>query len=160
MESQQAVQIPQGKGIQNKGESSHYPRHRRTNEPKREYSYSLRLTRSKPTIIPSGFTPLRHKQISGQESPLFTIPGSFQETTIIKREKQEFLKQDTERVRPHDLEAVGLCERSTQAPDIVLNTSDRISSPTTKNIIPTQNENSVFTPEININRNELWCKMS
>ncbi|MBW0560306.1 hypothetical protein O181_100021 [Austropuccinia psidii MF-1] len=75
MESHQEVQTPGGEGNQDKGESSHYPSCRRTAEPDRAYSDSFRLTRSRPTQLSSGFTPFRHQQIHGQESPFFTIPG-------------------------------------------------------------------------------------
>ncbi|MBW0519657.1 hypothetical protein O181_059372 [Austropuccinia psidii MF-1] len=84
MESHQEVQTPGGEGNQDKGESSHYPTCRKTAEPDRAYSDSFRLTRSRPTQLSSGFTSFRHQQISGQESPLFTIPGSFEEKTRIQ----------------------------------------------------------------------------
>ncbi|MBW0577981.1 hypothetical protein O181_117696 [Austropuccinia psidii MF-1] len=48
MESHQTVQIPGGEGNQDKGESSHYPSYRRTDEPERAYYDSFRLTRSIP----------------------------------------------------------------------------------------------------------------
>ncbi|MBW0506626.1 hypothetical protein O181_046341 [Austropuccinia psidii MF-1] len=67
LESYQEVQTPGGKGNQDKGESSHYPSYRRTADPDRAYSDSFRLTRSKPNQLSSGFTPFRHKKISGQE---------------------------------------------------------------------------------------------
>ncbi|MBW0594114.1 hypothetical protein O181_133829 [Austropuccinia psidii MF-1] len=88
MESQQAVQTPGAEGIQDKVKSSHYPSYRRTIEPDRDYSYSFRLTRSRPTKLSSGFTPLRQQNISVQQSPLLTIPGSFQEKTRIQRENR------------------------------------------------------------------------
>ncbi|MBW0462432.1 hypothetical protein O181_002147 [Austropuccinia psidii MF-1] len=100
--------------------------------------------------LPSGFTPFRNWQISGNESLFFTIPGSFQEKTRIKVEKQDFFQPEEERVRPNVTEAVGICERSTKAPGIVVNTYDKISSPAT-----TQNESSFVTPE-----SELWLQMS
>ncbi|MBW0471009.1 hypothetical protein O181_010724 [Austropuccinia psidii MF-1] len=102
MESQQAVQTPGGEGNQDKGKTSHYPSYRRTAEPDRAYYDSFRLTRSRPTQLSSG-----------QESPLFTIPGSFQEKTRIQREKQDLFQPQAEKVRPNDPEAVGLGERST-----------------------------------------------
>ncbi|MBW0540310.1 hypothetical protein O181_080025 [Austropuccinia psidii MF-1] len=77
LESYQAVQTPGGKGNQDKGESSHYPRYRRTADPDRAYSDSFSLTRSRPNQLSSGFTPFINQQISGQESPFFAIPGSF-----------------------------------------------------------------------------------
>ncbi|MBW0533478.1 hypothetical protein O181_073193 [Austropuccinia psidii MF-1] len=67
LESHQAVQTPGGEGNQDKGESSHYKRYRRTADPDREYSDSFRMTRSRPSQLSSGFTPFRKQQISGQE---------------------------------------------------------------------------------------------
>ncbi|MBW0490396.1 hypothetical protein O181_030111 [Austropuccinia psidii MF-1] len=73
LDSQQAASNPSGKAIQEKEESSHYPSHRRTFEPEKEYSDSFRLTSSRPTRLPSGFTPLKHHQLSVLESPFFTV---------------------------------------------------------------------------------------
>ncbi|MBW0573690.1 hypothetical protein O181_113405, partial [Austropuccinia psidii MF-1] len=78
LESHQAVHSAGGEGKQDKGESSHYPSYRRAADPDRAYSYSFRLTRSRPNQLSSGFTTFRNKQIRGQWSPFFTIPGSFQ----------------------------------------------------------------------------------
>ncbi|MBW0492710.1 hypothetical protein O181_032425 [Austropuccinia psidii MF-1] len=85
----QKVQTPGVEGKQDKGESSHYLSYRRTTDPAREYSDSFRLKRSRPNQLSSGFTPFRNQQISGQESPFFTIPGSFQEKTRIQGQKQK-----------------------------------------------------------------------
>ncbi|MBW0522676.1 hypothetical protein O181_062391 [Austropuccinia psidii MF-1] len=159
MESQQAGQTPSGEGNQDKGKSSHYPSYRRKIEPERAYSDPLRLTRSRQTQLSSGFTPFRQQQISGQKSPFSTIPGSFQEKTRIHKEKQDFFKPQAERVRPNDPEAVGLGERITQEPEIVINTF-RISSPINTNITPTQNENNVVTPESNLKSDQMWLQMS
>ncbi|MBW0475628.1 hypothetical protein O181_015343 [Austropuccinia psidii MF-1] len=127
----------------------------------RPYRNHKRLTGSgKPTRIPSRFTPLRHQQVSNQESPLFTILGSFQEKESIKRKEQELFQPYSERVRANDPEAVGLSERSTQEPEIAVNTPDKLSSPTIENDIPTQNEHSIVRPESNINSNEIWLKVS
>ncbi|MBW0468160.1 hypothetical protein O181_007875 [Austropuccinia psidii MF-1] len=155
MESQQAVQTPGGEGNQDKGKSSHYPSYRRKIEPDRAYSDSFRLTRSRPTQLSSGFTPFKEQQISGQESPFFTIPGSFQEKTRGEREKQDLLQPQVERVRLKNPEAVGPGERRAQEPEISVDTS-RISSPINKNITPTQNEHNVVTPESNLNSDKLW----
>ncbi|MBW0491854.1 hypothetical protein O181_031569 [Austropuccinia psidii MF-1] len=76
-EPHQAVQTPGGEGKQDKGKSSHCPSYRRTADPDRAYSDSLRLTRSRPKQLCSGFTAFRTQHISGQESPFFTIPGIF-----------------------------------------------------------------------------------
>ncbi|MBW0462122.1 hypothetical protein O181_001837 [Austropuccinia psidii MF-1] len=159
MESHEAVQTPGGEGNQDKGESSHYPSYRRTAEPDMAYSDSFKLTRSRPTQLSSGFTPFRHQQISGQESPFFTIAGSFQEETRIQGQKQDIFQPEAERVSPNDPETVGLGERSTQEPEIAVNTS-RFSSPNNTNITPTQNEHSVVTPESNLNSDALWLQMS
>ncbi|MBW0480690.1 hypothetical protein O181_020405 [Austropuccinia psidii MF-1] len=105
-----------GEGKQDKGESSHYPSYRRTPDPDRAYLDSFRLTRSRPYQLSSGFKPFRNQQISGQESPSFTVPGNFQEKTRIQGQKQGHLKPEEERVRPNDPEAVGFGERSSQEP--------------------------------------------
>ncbi|MBW0482421.1 hypothetical protein O181_022136 [Austropuccinia psidii MF-1] len=133
--------------------------YRRTAKPDRAYSDSFRLTGSRPKQLSSGFTPFRHQQISGQEPPFFTIPGSFQEKARIQGKKQHPFKPKVERVRPNDPEAVGLGEGSKKEPQIVVNTS-RISSPTNRNITPTQTENNVVTPESELNCNKLWLQMS
>ncbi|MBW0522141.1 hypothetical protein O181_061856 [Austropuccinia psidii MF-1] len=138
MEFHQAVQTPGGEGNQEKGESSQYPRSTGKAGPDGAYSDSFMLTRRRPTQLFSGFTPFRHQQISGQESPLFTIPGSFQEKTRIQGKKQNIFQPKAESVRPNDPEDIGNAERSTIEPEIVVITS-RISSPNNKNITPTQN---------------------
>ncbi|MBW0551503.1 hypothetical protein O181_091218 [Austropuccinia psidii MF-1] len=152
---QEAVQTPGGEVKQDKGESSHYQSYRRTADPDRAYSDSFRLTGSRPNQLSSGFTPFRNHQISGQESPLFTIPGSFQEKKRIQGQEQNLFQPKAERVRPNDAEAVGLGERSTQGTEIALNTS-RISSTINRNINPTQIEPNVVTPGSNLNSDALW----
>ncbi|MBW0489721.1 hypothetical protein O181_029436 [Austropuccinia psidii MF-1] len=159
LESHQEVQTPGGEGKQDKGESGHYQSYRRAADPDREYSDSFRLTWSKPNQISSGFTPFRNQRISGQESPFFKIPGSFQEKTGIQGQKQDLFQPKEERVRPNDPEAVGLCEKSTQEPEIAVRNS-RISSPINRNITPTQIEHNVVTPESNLKNDSLWLKMS
>ncbi|MBW0529056.1 hypothetical protein O181_068771 [Austropuccinia psidii MF-1] len=136
------------------GESSHYPGYRRTAEPEGAYSYSFRLTRSISKQLSSGFTSFRN-----QESPFFTIPGSFQENTRIQGQKKYIFQPKAEGVRPNDPESVGIGERSTQEEEIALNTS-RIISPTNRNINPTQTEHKDVTPESNLNSDKLWSQMS
>ncbi|MBW0543259.1 hypothetical protein O181_082974 [Austropuccinia psidii MF-1] len=119
----------------------------------------LRLTRSRPNQLSSGFTQFRNQQISGQESPFFTIPGGFQEKTRIQGKKQDHLQPEEERVRPNDPEAVGFGERSAQEPEVVVNNS-RISSPINRYITPTQIDHNVVTPESNPNSDTLWLQMS
>ncbi|MBW0505923.1 hypothetical protein O181_045638 [Austropuccinia psidii MF-1] len=128
---------------------------RRTTDPDRTYSDSFRITRSIPNQLSGGFTPFRNQQISGQESPFFTIPGSSQEKTRIQGQKQDHLQPKEERVRPNDSEAVGFGERSTQEPEVVVHSS-RICSPINRNITPTQIEHNVVTPESNLNSDALW----
>ncbi|MBW0501573.1 hypothetical protein O181_041288 [Austropuccinia psidii MF-1] len=132
---------------------------RRTAYPERAYSDSFRLTRSRPNKLSSNFTPFRNQQISGQESPFFTIPGSFQEKTRIQGQNQDLFQPKAERVRPNDPEAVGPGERSTQEPEIVVHTSQN-SSPINRNITPTQIEHNVVTPENNLNSDALGLQMS
>ncbi|MBW0562608.1 hypothetical protein O181_102323 [Austropuccinia psidii MF-1] len=159
LESHQAVQTPGGEGKQDKGESSHYPSYRRTADQDGAYSDSFRLTRRRPNQLSSGFTPFRSQQISGPESPFFTIPGSFQEKTRIQGRNQDHLQPEEERVRPNDPEAVIFGGRSAQEPEVVVNSSG-ISIPINRNISPTQIEHNVVTPESNLNSDSLWLQMS
>ncbi|MBW0471409.1 hypothetical protein O181_011124 [Austropuccinia psidii MF-1] len=106
MESHQEVQTPGGEGNQDKGKSSHCLDYRRTAEPDRAYSDSFRLKRSRPTQLSSGFTPFRNQNISCQESPFLTIPGSFLEKTSTQGQKQDIFKPKAGRVRANDPEAV------------------------------------------------------
>ncbi|MBW0465159.1 hypothetical protein O181_004874 [Austropuccinia psidii MF-1] len=66
LQSHQAVQTPGGEGKQDKGESIHCPSYRRTTDPDRAYSDSLRLKRSSPNQPSSGLIPFRKQQISGK----------------------------------------------------------------------------------------------
>ncbi|MBW0553455.1 hypothetical protein O181_093170 [Austropuccinia psidii MF-1] len=159
LESYQEVQTPGGTGTEDKRESSHYPSYRRNVNPDRAYSDSFRLTRSKPNKLSSGLTPFRKQQISGQESPFFTIPGSFQEKTRKQGKEQNLLQPEEESVRPYDSEAVGFGKGSAQEPEVIVNHS-RISSPSNRNITPTQTEHKIVTSESNINSDKLWLQMS
>ncbi|MBW0567486.1 hypothetical protein O181_107201 [Austropuccinia psidii MF-1] len=152
-------ETPGGEGRQAKGESSHYPSYRRTADPDWTYSNSFRLTRSGTNKLSSGFTPFRNQQIISQESPFFTITGSFQEKTRIQGQKQNHLQPEEEKVRPNDPEAVGFGERSAQEPEVALNNS-RIISPINRNITPNQIYHNVVTPESNLNSDSLWLQMS
>ncbi|MBW0567133.1 hypothetical protein O181_106848 [Austropuccinia psidii MF-1] len=135
LESYQEVQIPGGKGIEDKGGSSHYPTYIKTVKPDRAYSDSFRLTSSRTNQHSSGFTPFRDQQISDQESPFFTIPGVFQEKKRIQGEKQDLSQPKAERVRPNDPEVFGFGERSAQEPEVIVNHS-RISSPINRKLPP------------------------
>ncbi|MBW0574543.1 hypothetical protein O181_114258, partial [Austropuccinia psidii MF-1] len=154
LEYHQAVQNPGGEGKQDRRESSHYPSYRRTTDPDRSYSYFFRLTRSGPNQLYSGLTPFRNQQISGQESPFFTIPGRFQEKTRTEGKKQDHLQPKEERVRPNDTKTVGFGERITQEEEVSEHNS-KISSPINRNITPTQIEHNVVTPESNLNSDSL-----
>ncbi|MBW0494167.1 hypothetical protein O181_033882 [Austropuccinia psidii MF-1] len=118
-----------------------------------------KLTSSRPKQLSSGFRPFRNQNISGEESPLFKIPGSFEEKTRIQGQKQDHLQPKEEIVRPNDPEAVGFGERSAQEPEVAVNNSI-MSSPINRNITPTQIENNVVTPESNLNSDALWLQMS
>ncbi|MBW0493054.1 hypothetical protein O181_032769 [Austropuccinia psidii MF-1] len=127
--------------------------------PDRAYSDSSRLTRSSPNQLSSGFTPIIHQQSNGQESPLFTIPGGFQGKKRIQGEKQDLFLPLAERIRPHAPEAFGFGERSAQEPEVGVNHS-RISSPSNRNITPTQTEHNIVMSESNINSDKLWLQIS
>ncbi|MBW0517943.1 hypothetical protein O181_057658 [Austropuccinia psidii MF-1] len=159
LESHQTVQTPGDEGKQDKGGSSHYPSYRRTADPDRAYSDSFRLTGSRPNKLSSGFISFRNQHISGQESPFFAMPGSFQEKKRIQGQEQDLFQPKAERVRPNDPEAVGLGEISTQEPEIAVHNL-RISSPINRNITPIQIENKFDTPESNLNSDALWLQMS
>ncbi|MBW0539220.1 hypothetical protein O181_078935 [Austropuccinia psidii MF-1] len=135
------------------------PTRKKTAEPHKAYSDSFRLTRSRTNKLCSGFTPFRHQQIGGKESPFFTITGSFQEKTVIQGQKQDHFQPKEERVRLNDPEAVGFGERSAQEPEVVVHNS-RISNPINRNITLTPIEHNVITPESNLNSDALWLKMS
>ncbi|MBW0496019.1 hypothetical protein O181_035734 [Austropuccinia psidii MF-1] len=107
LESHQAVQTPGGEGKQDTGESRHYPSYRRTADPDKAHSDSFRLIRGRPNKLYSGFTPFRNKQISGQESPFFTLPGGFQDKTRTQGQEQDLFSPKAERVRPNYPETVG-----------------------------------------------------
>ncbi|MBW0476529.1 hypothetical protein O181_016244 [Austropuccinia psidii MF-1] len=158
LEYHKAIQTPGGEGKQDKGESFHYPSYRITADPDRAYSDSFRLTRSRPNQLSSGFIPFRNQQISGQESPFFTIPGSLQEKTRIQGQKQDHLQPKEERVRPNDPEADGFGERSAQEPEVVVHDS-RISTPINRNIAPTQIEHNFVTPGSSLNSDALFLQM-
>ncbi|MBW0484965.1 hypothetical protein O181_024680 [Austropuccinia psidii MF-1] len=102
LESHQAFQTPGGEDKQDKGESSHYPSYRITTDPERAHSDSFRLTRSRPNQLSSGVPPFRNQQVSGQESPFFTLPGSFQEKRRTQGQKQDLFSPKAERVRPNN----------------------------------------------------------
>ncbi|MBW0503333.1 hypothetical protein O181_043048 [Austropuccinia psidii MF-1] len=83
------------------------------------------------------------------------VPGEDKDTRA--RTRPLFTKG--KRVRPNDPETVGICERSTQEAEVVLNHS-RISSPLNRNITPTQIEHNAVSPESNLNSDALWLQMS
>ncbi|MBW0491606.1 hypothetical protein O181_031321 [Austropuccinia psidii MF-1] len=131
----------------------------RTTDPDREHSDSFRLTRRRQNELSSGFTPFRNQQVSGEESPFFTLPGSFQEKTRTQGQQQDLISPKAERIRPNDPETVLIGEGSTQEPEVVVNHSI-ISSPLDRNITPTQIEHNTVSPESNLNSDSLWLQMS
>ncbi|MBW0461619.1 hypothetical protein O181_001334 [Austropuccinia psidii MF-1] len=84
---------------------------------------------------------------------------TFTGETRIKGQGNNYFKAEEKEIRTNDPEVVSLSQGSTQKQQIV-SKSDRISTPTIRNDIPTKNEHSVATPESNTNRNELCSKMS
>ncbi|MBW0530541.1 hypothetical protein O181_070256 [Austropuccinia psidii MF-1] len=76
-----------------------------------------------------------------------------------KRAEQNFFQPEEERVRTTSPEAVEIGKRSTEETDIVVNTSHRISTPTIRNAILTQNKHIVVKTESNINSNALLLQM-
>ncbi|MBW0531471.1 hypothetical protein O181_071186 [Austropuccinia psidii MF-1] len=132
---------------------------RRTTDQDRAHSDSFRLTRSRPNKLSSGFTPFRNQQVSGQESPFFTLPGGFQEKTRTQGQEQDLFSPKAERVQPSDPETVRIGEISTKEPELVVNHS-RISSPLDRNITPTQIEHNAVSPESTLNSDSLWLQMS
>ncbi|MBW0553515.1 hypothetical protein O181_093230 [Austropuccinia psidii MF-1] len=145
---------------QDKGETSHIPGYRGEMEPKRAYSGSFRLTRSRPTQLSSGFTQLRVQKVSGQESPYFTIPESFNDKTRTKGKEKDFFQLEEKIIRLNDPKLIGPSGGSAQKQQIIVNTSDETSTPTIKNYIPTKNEHRVITHENSKKSNEMWLKMS
>ncbi|MBW0488718.1 hypothetical protein O181_028433 [Austropuccinia psidii MF-1] len=76
-----------------------------------------------------------------------------------KNKEQDLFSPKAERVRPNDPETVGIGERQTQEPEVVIKHS-RISSPLNRNITPTQIEHNAVSPESNLNSDTLWLQMS
>ncbi|MBW0574849.1 hypothetical protein O181_114564, partial [Austropuccinia psidii MF-1] len=83
----------------------------------------------------------------------------FQEKTRKQGQEQSLLQAEEERVKPHDPEAVIFGKRSTQEPEVGVNHS-RISSPSNRNITPTQTEHTIVTSESDLNSDALWLQMS
>ncbi|MBW0510084.1 hypothetical protein O181_049799 [Austropuccinia psidii MF-1] len=74
-------------------------------------------------------------------------------------QEKDLFSPKAERVRPNDPETVGICERSTQEPEVVVNHS-RISSPLNRNITPTQIKHNAVSPESNLHSDSLWLQRS
>ncbi|MBW0506816.1 hypothetical protein O181_046531 [Austropuccinia psidii MF-1] len=111
-------------------------------EPEIRYSDPLRLMMTgNPTRLSSGFKPLRHQQISDQESSYFPIQDRIQE-------------------RKRIIEIVGPVARSTKKQQTVVNTSNAASSPMIRNDISTQMKHNVVIPESTIRSNTLWLQFS
>ncbi|MBW0479499.1 hypothetical protein O181_019214 [Austropuccinia psidii MF-1] len=113
-----------------------------------------------PTTLPSGFTPLRHQQISDQESPYFPIPDRIHKKKRIIGQEQDFFQPEAERVRSYDPEIVGPVARSTKKQQTVVNTSNEARSPMIRNDISTQMKQNFVITESTISSNTLWLKFS
>ncbi|MBW0495435.1 hypothetical protein O181_035150 [Austropuccinia psidii MF-1] len=118
------------------------------------------MTTGNPTRLPSGFKPLKHQQISDQQSPYFPIQDRIQERKRIIGQEQKFFQPEGERVRSYDPEIVGPVARSTKKQQTVINTSNAASSPMITNDISTQMKQNVVIPESTIISNNLWLQFS
>ncbi|MBW0496782.1 hypothetical protein O181_036497 [Austropuccinia psidii MF-1] len=135
--------------------------HRREIEPEITYSDSFRLIRSgNPTKILSCFKPLRHQQISDQESPYFPIPGKIQESKRIIGKEKDFFQPEGERVTSYYPQLVGPAKRSTKKQQKFVNNSNEASSPRIRNDISTQIKHNVVIPERTISSNTLFLQLS
>ncbi|MBW0507916.1 hypothetical protein O181_047631 [Austropuccinia psidii MF-1] len=131
--------------------------HRHEMEQEITQSDPFRLMRTgNPTILPSGFTPLRHQQISDQESPYFPIQDRIQERKRLIRQEQDFFQPEAARVRSYDPETVEPVARSTKKQQTVVNTFNAPSSPMIRNYISTHMKHNVVIPESTISSNTLW----
>ncbi|MBW0536085.1 hypothetical protein O181_075800 [Austropuccinia psidii MF-1] len=127
-------------------------------------SYEEKLNQTGHTLIPSGsqgvdknISPVASKHSGTRRSVAKSHHSS--QSQVVSRRRQDTFQPKAERVIPNYPEAFGIGERSTQEPEIVVNTS-RIGSPNNRNITPTQNEHNVVTPESNLNSNALWLNIS
>ncbi|MBW0517354.1 hypothetical protein O181_057069 [Austropuccinia psidii MF-1] len=131
-----------------------------------------KLNQTEPTMIPSGSQGVNQPSspvVSHHSRTRRAVAKSHHssQSQVVSRIRQGYTQKTrplsatgrAERFRSNDPEAVVLCERSTQEPGKVANTSI-ISSPTNRNITPTQNEHNVVTPESNLNSDQLWLQMS
>ncbi|MBW0502713.1 hypothetical protein O181_042428 [Austropuccinia psidii MF-1] len=100
----------------------------------------------------------RESRIRENQATIQAIEGSFQEEANIHNKGQDFFQPQEERFRPNDPEASGLGERSKEEAKVAVNTS-RISSPTNRNIIPSQNQHNLVTPEFKLKSDALWLQM-
>ncbi|MBW0498620.1 hypothetical protein O181_038335 [Austropuccinia psidii MF-1] len=109
------------------------------------------LNQTEPTLIPSGS--------QGVDQNISPVASNHSGTNRSVAKSHHSEQSEAERVRPNDPEGVGLGERSTQHPEIAVNTS-RISNLTNRNITPTQTGHNNVTPESNLNSDKLWLKIS
>ncbi|MBW0488835.1 hypothetical protein O181_028550 [Austropuccinia psidii MF-1] len=109
------------------------------------------LNHTDSTLIPSG------SQGVGQLNSPVASPNSVTSRSVAN--SHHYAQSQVERIRPNDPEYIRICERSTQEPEIGVNSS-RMSSPTNRNIPPTKNEHNVVTPESNLNNDQLWLQIS
>ncbi|MBW0546321.1 hypothetical protein O181_086036 [Austropuccinia psidii MF-1] len=135
--------------------------HKKEIEPEITYYDPFRFMRTgNPIRLPSGFTPLRHQEISDQDSPYFPITDRIQERKRITAQEQDFFQPEAERVRSDDPEIVGPVAINTKKQQTVVNTSNAASSPKIRNYISTQMKHNVVIPGSTISINTPWLKFS
>ncbi|MBW0496934.1 hypothetical protein O181_036649 [Austropuccinia psidii MF-1] len=129
------------------------------------------LNKTNPTMMPSGSQGVDQPNspvVSHHSGTRRSVAKShhYSQSQVVSRrrqgykgEKKDLFQPQAERVRSDYAEAFGFGERGTQEPEIVSNAS-RISSPTKRNITPTQNEHSVVASESNLKSDQLWSQMS
>ncbi|MBW0536026.1 hypothetical protein O181_075741 [Austropuccinia psidii MF-1] len=117
------------------------------------HSIEEQLSQIGPNLIPSGS--------QGVDQPNYPVASCYSGTrrSVARSHHSSQFQSKAERVGTNNPEAVGLGERSTQEPEIVVNTS-RISSPNNRNITPTHNKDSIVTPDSNLESDALWLQMS
>ncbi|MBW0474346.1 hypothetical protein O181_014061 [Austropuccinia psidii MF-1] len=134
MESHQEFQTPGGEGNQDNGESSHYPRYGRTAEPDRAYSDSF--TVSQGVDQPKSPVASHHSGTSRSVAK----SHHYSQSQVVSRRRQRYRGKNKTSFSQSKKESYPMIQK--------------------RNINPTQNEDSVVTPENNLNSDALWLQMS
>ncbi|MBW0571069.1 hypothetical protein O181_110784 [Austropuccinia psidii MF-1] len=143
-------QEPQTRGLEGYGLSSSAPP-----TPQRFFSMEHGKKEVQPGISLGRTLRKLPEDLSQRDRLQRRFPGEEKDT---RGKTRPLSAKGRERVRPHDPEVVGFGERSAQEPGGVVNHS-RISSPSNRNITPTQIEHNIVTPESNLNHDALWLQM-